>query len=222
MKLVDAPILKFRHLIIKKSERAKYEAAQVKNLSETIENEKGALLMLAGFDKDDPQSSYILECYQDPLDYQEYEASAQFKHYSEVTNDVISENERFDLTPQVILMQDYPLNSVQNDELFIQMMKYTVVDEDLEKLEKEVKREADEMLINEEDYLGTVAGNFFDIENEWRIFTIFKNKEAYDRHVKSNWHHAFNENTREMIYSEENIHLKAFCFGDKGELIYSK
>ena len=220
MRLEDAPILRFYHLTIDEKDKDKFEEEGVRNMTTSIKDEPGTLFMAASHDDPDGVSNYVIECYKDEKSYKIHAGSPQFAHYATIAKEVIKERDMFELTPQLILTKEKPLKITGKNHHYVVMRKITLVDQYLEKFDDKLQSEMENALVNEDGFKGVVAGNMFDIENEWRILEIFEDKAAYEAHLKTDWHQKFAANTQEMIYDSEDIKLTADTIVDQGELIY--
>ena len=126
----------------------------------------------------------------------------------------------FELTPQIILTKDEPLRVAGQNDYYVRILKLTLVDEDLKKFGAALREEVSQSMEKVPGLKGVLAGNFFDVENEWRIFEIFDSKVAAKQYSQSSQYANFEKQVHDMIYSREAIDLNPDIIVDQGKLEY--
>lgn len=205
MNIKDAPIMNFFHLTLNPDEREQFLKAGEKNLLTSINDEDGVYFMALAADKKD--SDYVFEVYKDQTSYQNHIDSPQFKAYQEVARTAVDETDSFNLTPQFIGTNYQDLRIKEKNNYRINLAKITLVDADLADFGKIVKEEMTRSIEEEPGVVAMLAGNMFDIENEWRFFEIYQDDAAYQSHVRTENFIKYVEKTKEMIYQKDILEL---------------
>ncbi|KRL89616.1 putative quinol monooxygenase [Lactobacillus kalixensis] len=220
MKLNDSTILRFFHLNIDAKDVARFQEVGKKNMTTSIKKEPGTLFMALTNDDSPKTSNYVLECYRDESSYEIHASSPQFKEFSNVAKNTVIGREVFELTPQIILTKDEPLRVAGQNDYYVRILKLTLVDEDLKKFGAALREEVSQSMEKVPGLKGVLAGNFFDVENEWRIFEIFDSKVAAKQYSQSSQYANFEKQVHDMIYSREAIDLNPDIIVDQGKLEY--
>lgn len=220
MKLTNSPILRFYHMEVEANKVDQFEKVGKENMTTSVETEPGTLFMASTHEEDKITSNYVLECYRDEGSYETHKASPQFTNFINATNKIVTIKETFELMPKLILTKDDPVEITAKSDYYIRLIKLTLVDEYLKQFGEDLRQEMTHSLGDEKGFKAVLAGNFFDVENEWRIFEIYENKDAYKQHIVSDRYKNLEKKVHDMIYSTEQINLDADIIVDQGKLEY--
>lgn len=210
------PTMNFYHLQLNPEQNKNWLQAEEKKMTTSIKNEANVLMMAAG--SESTTSAYLWEVYQDYPSYQNYLNSPQFKAYQEATKDAVDETDSFNLNPQLIASNSQDLQVLKDNHYRINLVKITLVDYDLNKFGKIIKKEMTQSFKEEPGIVAILAGNMFDIENEWRILEIYQDEAAYQKHLHTQNFIDYVEQTKEMIYQKEVLQLHGGLIVDRANL----
>lgn len=215
MNIKDAPVMNFFHLKLNPSQRDEFFEAGKKNMLASIE-EDGVYFMASATEAKD--SNYVFEVYKDDKSYQQHLNSKQFKDYQAVAKNAVDETDSFTLTPQFIATNYQDLRVSEDNDYVVNLAKITLVDYDLEKFGKIVKQEMTRSIEEEPGVIAMLAGNMFDIENEWRFFEIYQDEAAYESHVRTQNFIDYISQTKEMVYDKKLLRLHGDIIVDKSNM----
>lgn len=216
MNIKNAPIMNFYHLVVDPAKKADFLDAGKKNMLTSIEKEDGTYFMASATEGTD--SNYVFEVYKDEKSYQEHINSPQFKNYQSVAKDAVKETDSFSLTPQFIATNYQDLRVSEDNDYVVNLAKITLVDYDLEKFGKIVKEEMTRSMEEEPGVIAMLAGNMFDIENEWRFFEIYQNEAAYAAHTRTENFIDYIAQTKEMVYDKKLLSLHGDIIVDRSNM----
>lgn len=218
MNIKNAPIMNFYHLTVNPDEKDNFLKAGKENMFTSIQKEDGVYFMSSASEGKD--SNYIFEVYKDEESYQNHINSKQFKAYQAVAKDAVDETDSFNLTPQFIGTNYQDLRIDKNNNYVVNMAKITLVDDDLEKFGDIVKKEMTKSMEREAGVIAMLAGNMFDIENEWRFFEVYQDEAAYEAHTRTKHFIDYISQTKEMIYEKSILSLHGDVIVDRSNMNY--
>lgn len=218
MNIKDAPIMNYFHLTINPDKRDEFLKAGENNMLTSIEKDQSVYFMASASDEKD--SNYVFEVYQDQVSYQNHLNSPQFKTYQEAARAAVDETESFNLTPQFIGSNYQDLRIKEENNYRINLTKVTLVDADLTSFGNIVKEEMTRSLEEEPGVIAMLAGNMFDIENEWRFFEIYQDDVAYQKHIHTQNFFDYLDKTKEMVYQKDILELRGDIVVDRSNLKY--
>ena len=218
MNIKNTPIMNFYHLTINPDERDNFLKAGKENMLTSIQQEDGVYFMSSASEGKD--SNYIFEIYKDEESYQNHINSKQFKDYQAIAKDAVDDTDSFNLTPQFIGTNYQDLCVDKDNNYVVNMAKITLVDSDLEKFGKIVKKEMNESMEREAGVVAMLAGNMFDIENEWRFFEIYQDEAAYEAHTRTRHFIDYMSETKEMVYDKTILSLHGDTIVDRSNMNY--
>lgn len=220
MKLTNPPILRLYHLTIAAKDQAVFVAEGVRNMTTSIANEPGTLLMAATHADPAGTSNYIIECYQNDKAYQVHANSPQFKHYGKVAGQVLTGRAVFELTPQLILTKKTAFKISGANSFYLRLVQVKVEEAGSKYFKEALQTEMTTGLNQEPGLLGCLAGTLADHRNEWRILEIYADQPAYQAHLQSAAFNNFSKNIQKLVDSAEAVELTADTLVDQGELIF--
>lgn len=218
MNIKDAPIMNFYRLTVNPDKRNDFLKAGKNNMLTSIE-QAGVYFMASATEGQD--DNYVFEVYKDEKSYQDHINSQQFKDYQKVAKTAVSETDSFTLTPQFIATNYQDLRISEDNDYVVNLAKITLVDEDLEKFGDIVKKEMTRSMEEEPGVIAMLAGNMFDIENEWRFFEIYQDEAAYESHTRTQNFIDYIEQTKEMVYDKKLLRLHGDIIVDRSNMNFT-
>jgi quinol monooxygenase YgiN len=222
MKLSNPPILRLYHLTIDAKDREAFAAEGVRNMTTSIANEPGTLLMAATYADPAGTSNYIIECYKDAASYQVHANSPQFKHYGAVASQVLTGKAMFELTPQLIVTKNAALNVSGPNSFYLRLISAQIPANRSQAFKEALTTEMKAGLKQEPGLLGCLAGTLADKPAAWRILEIYADQPAYQAHLQGTAFKMFADQTKDLIEQAAATELKTDTLVDQGKLLFEK
>lgn len=197
MELRKPPIMRIFHLTVDQKDVVAFNQEGVNNMTTSIENEPGTLLMFDGHDDQSGTSNYVIECYQDAAHYEIHANSPQFNHYKQIAKNIITGTTVNNLNPQFLKVTSPAIKTMDHNHYYAHLLEINSQDI-AEKL-------SDEFSINP-DILITLMGE--DSQQHFHILVVSKQELNF---IKVN---SYQENVI------RNLKLTVNTLVDQGELSF--
>lgn len=220
MKLTEAPILRLYHLTIATKDKTKFEKEGFHNMTTSIKNEPGTLLMAATHEDKAGTSNYVLECYQDIAHYQVHAASPQFKHYGQVAQAVLTGRNMFELKPQLIATKPQRLMITGQNAYYLRLLALSLNAGQEDEFAAALRTELKTAVAQEEGVKAALAGSLQQNTQEWRILEIYQDKAAYEQHLQTSWFKLFGKQIKPAVSKAKVHELIADTLVDQGKIDY--
>lgn len=185
MKLTNAPIFRIYQLNVNAANQDAVFEEGSNNILTSIKNEAGTLAMFLAHDRENSSANYIVEVYRDDDAYQTHVHSPQFNHYRKNAPHLIDSTSMWDLQTEFMATKLEKFNLVGKNDLSIHLAKVSIKDGTKQQFIDVVENEMRISVATEPGVIAMLAGTDKQNSNDWYFYEIYKNDEAYDKHIAS-------------------------------------
>ena len=201
----NEPIFKITKIKISKEDRAAFIKEQEAELENSVPVEDGTLLFASGHEDAEGEDNYIVELYRNSEAYEEHSMANYFDHYDKVITSMAKSKRVYDLNTEWITTKPKEALDAYANSFVIRIAKVEVKDGEHDKFAELVKKEMRRAIAQEPGVEILMAGSNKENENEFFLFEVFVNDEAYDKHIKSKWFIDYIKGSEDII-KDKQIH----------------
>ncbi|WP_300558065.1 antibiotic biosynthesis monooxygenase family protein [Companilactobacillus sp.] len=175
MELMKAPLFRMYKLTINADDRDKFVEEGEHNLLTSVRNEPGTLAMYATHEDEAGTTNYVFEIYLDEERYQVHANSPQFKSYSQLAQQVITDREVHQLHPAYLSISNgFEVAGINYSP--VELYDLTIAKDKVKHLKHLLSEEG---VASFEELRGFSTFNVASVdedETHWIILTIFKDR----------------------------------------------
>lgn len=218
MKLEQTPILRLYKLETNQKNHDKFIAAGEHNMLTSQQTEPGTLFMQTSHDEE--TTNFVVECYQNETSYDTHINSKQFKDFTNIAKEILTNQVEVELFPEFISTKAEKLTVSGANSYVIYLTEIGVSLGKGDEFAHAVMKEMKTAVEKEDDILAMIAGTVVDQPNEWLAIEVYRNNEAYERHLQTKNFKEYLNNTKYCVESKSLRKLQPDIIVDQGEIFY--
>lgn len=216
MKLEKAPVLNLFRLEMAPQNHEKY----VPLVEDYMLNSNNALFMQSGYEDKEGYKNYLVESYKDQATYKAHEASNKVKQFEQELKEFTDSLVKVELHPEFISTKQEKIAITHDNNYVVYMTEIGVQLGKGDEFANGVMKEMKAAVEKEDGILAMIAGTIMNQPNEWFSLEVYRDQEAYQRHLETKHFKRYLEDTKYCVESKGLHLLKPDCVMNQGEIFY--
>ncbi|MGR6981637.1 putative quinol monooxygenase [Testudinibacter sp. P27/CKL/0425] len=210
-----APMFNLFELGIQPGQTERYNEIGHNNITTSLNEEPGTLVMYSLKSADNPDMAYMLELYADQTAYQTHLQSPQYQAFLQAAPTILTEHKkRIALDPQ--FLADKKIEQTANTQNHFQVLEIKPeFNADFHRLLISAMAEA---LTAENGVLAMYAATEQEQPNRWYLYQVYADEQAYQQHQQTPHFQAYLAQSAQMVQDQRIIAVTPELLRNQGGL----